>query len=113
MLVDDALIGILLRTILSNRIVFLASLHFRDLKAKIAAHSKYGLSCRFAPDSRGFATTAADGYVYLWDCDNITKPSQMLSVDEDAAKTISTSPSLKVTEDTFSSCCLLQSSDGN
>uniref|UniRef100_A0A0M3HNQ7 Target of rapamycin complex subunit lst8 n=1 Tax=Ascaris lumbricoides TaxID=6252 RepID=A0A0M3HNQ7_ASCLU len=67
-----------------------------DLKAKIAAHSKYGLSCRFAPDSRGFATTAADGYVYLWDCDNITKPSQMLSVDEDAAKTISTSPSLKV-----------------
>ncbi|VDK44033.1 unnamed protein product [Anisakis simplex] len=66
-----------------------------DLKAKINGHSKYGLSCRFAPNSNQFATTSADGCVKLWDCDKLSKSSQTLSLDNEATKTVTTPQSAK------------------
>ncbi|KHN77827.1 Target of rapamycin complex subunit LST8 [Toxocara canis] len=67
-----------------------------NLKAKVAGHSKYGLSCRFAPNSNHFATTAADGYVNLWGFDDVPKPLQTLSLDDETTKAACTSPSVKV-----------------
>ena len=37
---------------------------------KINAHKKYGLKCKFSPDSKFLVTTSADHTAKLWDTSN-------------------------------------------
>ena len=38
--------------------------------SKINAHKKYGLKCKFSPDSKFLVTTSADHTAKLWDTSN-------------------------------------------
>ena len=37
---------------------------------KIVAHQRYGLKCKFSPDSKFLVTTSADQTAKLWDTSN-------------------------------------------